>query len=253
MKTLKSLKLFVIAFMMMFVGGSLSTEATAQVDGSFEYLSEDFLDGSGILSFEVEEEDGIFKCVFLVDEDVIPVEFVSGIMESTKDAVKEEELTPEEEIIASMMVEEGYSFQYIIKGNKSGKSVKIEASVREALLLARLFENNDESFIYENMPIEEMVALINEAMASEDGSTGCKLVGKKIVFEMKTSKSEYDEMKAVCDMEPALTKKLFTSFFANNLDSDTKVIVDSIKKRGYTFALSIVCNGEKPIIIDLDI
>lgn len=263
MKTLKSFKLFAVLFMAMFLGTSFTESASAQVDNDElkAYLdeicsqNEEALKGSGIISMNVKTEGSILSYEVLIDENMVSLDIFSMMIDLVKKNVAEGsiDLTYEEAYIAKLFDEQGLSFRYIVKGNTTGDVVTKNLTPLEMTVLSRGgFDNKDED-ILNDLPVEDFVELMDQALSQGEDSMGCTLSGNKIQFEMEVSQEEYMEMSGLSDEEMELMRMIIAGQLISGLDDDTMSMLKKVKERGYSYAFVIKSGKNVPIVLKLDI
>ena len=260
MRTFRTFGLSAILFMAMFFGQSYTCTVSAQsgnqlIDVIVDEINsqpQDDLQSSGIISMKATAEGSLLKIVVILNEDDVPVSMYSALIDGVKTDVKENKYksTAEEIELFSIFDEAGISFQYVLMGNNSGTVLKKDVSYFDILALSKL--SSFDGDVYANMPVEELVELMNKGMKSEDGSCGCVLKGRNVAFEIEYPKNEYDAMRQIADSDPELLSEFFNNTLLELLDADGRALLDSIKKRGYSLGVSIKCGKNVPIYISLD-
>ena len=146
--TMKTIRMFVVAFIAMLLGTSFCNPVVAQsyddimAESIKSYMaeSESELRDAGILSYDVRIQGSIIVCDLVFDENVAAVDSWGVIMNLAKEkAATEKHLGGVDEDAIGMLESLGYTYRYIIKGNKSGKIVASDFSVRELLVFGELF------------------------------------------------------------------------------------------------------------------
>ena len=263
MKTLKSFRLFVVLFVSMMLGTSFTGNISAQVNNPIlESIAQECnsagmqgMAEDGIISMHAKTEGNVLNMTFVVDENVVTVDAIAMMVKSVKEkcAAGEIELSYENQYVASFLEEENCSFCYIIKGHTSGAVSRIPLSPKEMLAMGDLFAGTDNGNVFNNFSVEEMVDMIDAAMNAEDPNMRCLLKGKKVVFEMTATNEEFQEIKELASKDPDLLKGVMGAIFSSQMDKDSQELVNSIKARGYSFAVSVRCGYNTPIMIDLDL
>lgn len=257
MKTFRTFALSAISFMAIFFGLStataqsgnqlldaLVTEINSQPSGGMQ--------SDGVVSMVAKAEGSVLNMHVTLDESIVPLSMFSALIDEIKAGVKENKysFSDEEVEMASIFDASGISFQYVLKGNKSGTVLKKDVSFYDLLAMSKF--SSSEGDVFENMPIKDLVALIDAGMKLEDGGAACVLKGNNVVFEIEFPKDEYDVMKQLAESNPELLDEMFSKMLLELLNEDGKAIFDSIRKRGYGFGISIKCGKNVPIFISLD-
>lgn len=100
------------------------------------------------------------------------------------------------------------------------------------------------------LAIDEMVADINRALATEDGKVGCVRRGNTVYIEQELSATDYDDIKSAMESFGWLVRRQMKKAFSKD-----KKVVESFRmmnKEGYSFAYSFKCGENEPIVIELD-
>ena len=100
------------------------------------------------------------------------------------------------------------------------------------------------------LSIDELVADINKALATEDGKLGCVRKGNTVYIEQEVSATDYDDIKSAMESFGWLVKRQIKKAF-----SKEKEVVESLRmmnKKGYGFAYSFKCGENEPVVIELD-
>ena len=114
------------------------------------------------------------------------------------------------------------------------------------------FDNKDED-ILNDLPVEDFVELMDQALSQGEDSMGCTLSGNKIQFEMEVSQEEYMEMSGLSDEEMELMRMIIAEQLISGLDDDTMSMLKKVKERGYSYAFVIKSGKNVPIVFKLDI
>ncbi len=262
MKTFNSLKMFATLFMAFFLGSSFTSDLNAQSEENYQntyleaynkQLSEEMV-GNGIESMHVSMDGSLIVFNVLLDEEKITPEAFETIIDYAKECAEKGtiSLTEEEYAFIDLLEMGDISYKYVIKGKRSGKTVVRRLSSTEVMYMSKMFESNpDEEFA--NMSIEEIVNMLNRVIATEDPNMSCVLQGKYVVMVIQCTQREYDDIKSVMGDDPIMYKNLMTQIFVNSLDADGASVLDTIKSRGYGFAISLNSGNNKPILLELDI
>ena len=254
---MKTIRMFFVAFIAMLLGTSFCNPVVAQsyddimAESIKSYMaeSESELRDAGILSYDVRIQGSIIVCDLVFDENVAAVDSWGVIMNLAKEkAATEKQLGGVDEDAIGMLESLGYTYRYIIKGNKSGKIVASDFSVRELLVFGELFA--DFETLGKGLSIEEYVAMLDRIFANEDENLNCVLRGNCVYIELEMTKEEYDDMNELVAKDAGMVKSMLETALTGDKDAAEvfRVIID----KGYRMAYSFKCANEWPITINLD-
>lgn len=254
---MRTIRVFVVAFVAMLLGTSFCNPVVAQsyddimAESIKSYMaqSESELRDAGILSYDVRIQGSVIVCDLVFDENVAAVDSWGVIMNLAKEkATTEKQLGGVDEDAIGMLESLGYTYRYIIKGNKTGKIVASDFSVRELLVFGELFA--DFETLGKGLSIEEYVAMLDRIFANEDENLGCVLRGNCVYIELEMTKEEYDDMNELVAKDAGMVKSMLETALTSDKDAAEvfRVIID----KGCRMAYSFKCAGEWPITINLD-
>ena len=254
---MKTIRMFVVAFVAMLLGASFCNPVVAQsyddimAESIKSYMaqSESELRDAGILSYDVRIQGSVIVCDLVFDENVAAVDSWGVIMNLAKEkAATENQLGGVDEDAIGMLESLGYTYRYIIKGNKSGRIVASDFSVRELLVFGELFA--DFETLGKGLSIEEYVAMLDRIFANEDENLSCVLRGNCVYIELEMTKEEYDEINELVAKDAGMVKSMLETALTGDKDAAEvfRVIID----KGCRVAYSFKCAGEWPITINLD-
>ena len=254
---MKAIKLYVVAFLAMILGTSFSNHVVAQSDNEIleqmmrMYISqdEDEMRDAGILSYDINVDGSVYIFNILLDEDVTNVETMGEFMSlAKKKAATGEIFSYDDYETIDQMESLGITFRYIVRGNRTGKRVVHNFTMREFLAFEKL--SADDSTFGDEMSIDDIVRLLDKTLAAEDESMRCVRRGKVVYIEQEVPANDYDDIKYVMEDSPELMKNIFQEMMAS--DPDAVEVFRSITKKGYRLAYSVKCGSKQPIVLELD-
>ena len=254
---MKAIKLYVVAFLAMILGTSFSNHVVAQSNNEIleqmmrMYISqdEDEMRDAGILSYDVSVDGSVYIFDLLLDEDVTYVETMGEMMSlAKKKAATGEIFSYDDYETIEQMESLGITFRYIVRGNRSGKRIVHNFTMREFLAFEKL--SADDSTFGDEMSIDDIVRLLDKTFAAEDETMRCVRRGKVVYIEQEMHARDYADVKAAMEEEPELMQAMIMGIFTG--DPDAAEVFYSIIRKGYRIAYSVKCAGKQPIIINLD-
>ena len=254
---MKAIKLYVVAFLAMILGTSFSNHVVAQSNNEIleqmmrMYISqdEDEMRDAGILSYDINVDGSVYIFNILLDEDVTYVETMGELMSlAKKKAATGEIFSYDDYETIEQMESLGITFRYIVRGNRTGKRVVHNFTMREFLAFEKL--SADDSTFGDEMSIDDIVRLLDKTLAAEDESMRCVRRGKVVYIEQEVPANDYDDIKYVMEDSPELMKNIFQEMMAS--DPDAVEVFRSITKKGYRLAYSVKCGSKQPIVLELD-
>lgn len=259
MKTNTPFTFYAVMFVAMFMAASFTGHVSAQIDNSavnellksYTAENDEDLKKAGIISMDIEPNGTLITFNVVLDEDIVSLDAFRMTLNAVKESIANGlvQFTADEQELIGLFKEQGFEFCYSVKGNKSAGLLRKDISVEEMVFMSR--EGAEENIVSE-MPIEDIVALLDKSMSAIDASSGCTLEGSRLVIEMELGQSEYNDMKQVFDQDPQLFAALIGKNFSQGLDEASKAVFKGVKERGYSFALSFKCRNNAPITFDLD-
>ncbi|MBQ5895406.1 MAG: hypothetical protein IIW75_02420, partial [Bacteroidaceae bacterium] len=215
------------------------------------YISqdEDEMRDAGILSYDINVDGSVYIFNILLDEDVTYVETMGELMSlAKKKAATGEIFSYDDYETIEQMESLGITFRYIVRGNRTGKRVVHNFTMREFLAFEKL--SADDSTFGDEMSIDDIVRLLDKTLAAEDESMRCVRRGKVVYIEQEVPANDYDDIKYVMEDSPELMKNIFQEMMAS--DPDAVEVFRSITKKGYRLAYSVKCGSKQPIVLELD-
>jgi hypothetical protein len=255
---MKTIKLYVVAFVAMLFGASFSNRAAAQSDNEFleqmmrMYISqdEDEMRDAGILSYDVSVDGSVYIFDLLLDEDFVYVETMGELMSlAKKKAATGEIFSYDDYETIDQMESLGITFRYIVRGNRSGKRIVHNFTMREFLAFEKL--SADDSIFGDEMSIDDIVRLLDKTLAAEDETMRCVRRGKVVYIEQEVYARDYADVKAAMEEQPEFMQTMMMEMFTG--DPDAAEVFYSIIRKGYRIAYSVKCADKQPIIINLDL
>ena len=255
---MKSIKMFVVAFIAIFLACSFCSNMMAQSNDGFvnQFVetclkqNESELHKAGIISLHTELNGTVFVCTLLLDEAVAGVDMIGSVIDVAKEKHKTAKLFSEEESkVIQDFESQGLSCRCIVRGNNTGTEIARELSVREFLAFEKYLAG-DKAFGGEPS-IDDIVSVIDKALAKEEGKMGCVRREDVVYLEHEMSASEYDDIKSAMENCGWLIKKMMKK--ARSRDKKVLESFRAITKQGYRFAYSVKCGNNEPVIIELDL
>jgi hypothetical protein len=185
-----------------------------------------------------------------LDEDVTYVETMGELMSlAKKKAATGEIFSYDDYETIDQMESLGITFRYIVRGNKSGKRIVHNFTMREFLAFEKL--SADDSIFGDEMSIDDIVRLLDKTLAAEDETMRCVRRGKVVYIEQEVYARDYADVKAAMEEQPEFMQAMMMEMFTG--DPDAAEVFYSIIRKGYRIAYSVKCADKQPIIINLDL
>ena len=255
---MKTIKLYVVAFVAMLFGASFSNRAAAQSDNEFleqmmrMYISqdEDEMRDAGILSYDVNVDGSVYIFDLLLDEDFVYVETMGELMNLAKRKAATGEIFSYDDYETIEQMESlGVTFRYIVRGNRTGKRVVHNFTMREFLAFEKL--SADDSAFGDEMSIDDIVRLLDKTLAAEDESMRCVRRGNVVYLEQEMTPNDFADVKVAMEEAPSLMKSIMVETLIS--DPEGAEVFYMIIREGYSIAYSVRCGNRQPIIINLDL
>lgn len=245
MKTLRRIKICMVAFIALFMSVLFCNEASAQqIDVSKE---------NGILSMETEVENSVMTIKIVVDENIVNLDLLGTLIDNAIKSASYQALSAEDKELYEEFQAIVDSYVYIVKGNNSGRGITKKMSPLEFFFVERIFDVEDDYDISDefmaDMSIEEIVSGMNVGLGGE-GEVVIK--GKKLFFNIEVPATEFAEINALYQSEPELIELMLQEALLESLDESSKFVFDIIKKRGYAIVFSYNCGNNAPIVININ-
>ncbi len=254
---MKTIRLFLVAFVAMFMSASFSNHVSAQSNNDLlenalnarMMRDKDDLRAVGIVSLNFRIDGTVYVVDLVLDEVNLQVEDYEADLEYYKGCLYTGELLLDEfdEVYIKFLESQVSLYKLNFKGNVTGKNICKELTARE--FYAYIKKCAPEMLSPEGI-VNEVVAQWDIMFKQMNENSGCVRDGKNVYFEYKASLSEYDMLKKVVDENPVMYKTSLEALLTS--DPNAAKVFKLITKRGYRFAYSIKCAGKQPIIINLD-
>ena len=255
---MKTIKLYVVAFLAMFMSASFSNHVSAQSNNDLlentvnarMMRGKDVFRAVGIVSLDFRIDGTAYVLDFVLDEVNLQVEDYAADLEYIKGCLYTGELLLDEfdEEYIKFLESQVSLYKLNFKGNVTGKNICKELTAREFYAYIKIYA--PEVVSPEGL-VNEIVAQWDIMFKQMNENSGCVRDGKNVYFEYKASLSEYDMLKKVVDENLVMYKTSLEALLTS--DPNAAKVFKLITKRGYRFAYSIKCAGKQPIIINLDI
>lgn len=255
---MKTIRLFVVAFLAMILGTSFGNHVVAQSNNEileqmmrmYSSQDEDEMRDAGILSYDINVDGSVYIFNILLDEDVTNVETMGEFMSlAKKKAATGEIFSSDDYETIDQMESLGITFRYIVRGNKSGKRIVHNFTMREFLAFEKL--SADDNTFGDEMSIDDIVSLLDKTLAAEDETMRCVRRGKVVYIEQEVYARDYADVKAAMEEQPEFMQAMMMEMLTGN--PDAAEVFYSIIRKGYRIAYSVKCADKQPIIINLDL
>lgn len=257
MKTIESLKCFVAAFLGIFLCASYSTTASAQYSAEnicaaineVAVENKEAMNNRGLLSAHSELQGSVIRIGLVLDEEVIDVDDFSELIDYLADAIVNEELElgTAEDDLACWMRENHLSARCILTGSESGECAEVYMSPKVMVLLMRLFAGEENGVSYADMETEELIREMNQVF--DDDGMRFALRDQKVVLEVVfDTEDDFNSVNEIYESDPVDFSVTMGEFIAQITDSEH---IDVLSQRGYTIAVSIMCDKMTPIEADV--
>lgn len=252
---MKAIKLYVVTFLAMILGASFSNHVVAQSNNEIleqmmrKYISQDKdeMRDAGILSYDINVDGSVYIFNILLDEDVTYVETMGELMSLAKKKAATGEIFSYDDYETIEQIESlGITFRYIVRGNRSGKRIVHNFTIREFLAIEKLAAD-----FGDEMSIDDIVRLVDKTFAVEDETMRCVRRGKVVYIEQEMHARGYADVKAAMEEDPEFMQAMIMEILTG--DPDAAEVLYSIIRKGYRIAYSVKCAGKQPININLDL
>lgn len=260
MKKNSIFKVFVAAFVALFLVSSFNESAVAQNNAQ---IVNDFIIGlrsEFLADEEMEirsvERNGNVVVIDAYDNEGF-AELYCEVLSASKRFLLDNpvDFTPEMNKVLAAIQSQGISFRYSVTDVSSGKKYKVDFTAKE-FVSAYAFESLDvasdmSSAIFKYIPFNKIVEIMNTFMRGSSGYFLCE--NGRLYIVTQVSNEDFAGLKDAYASDPAMFAELMKENVASmNEDKDFKSFLDLAHANGYKFAMRFTSLAKESISIDLE-
>ena len=260
MKKNSIFKVFVAAFVALFLVSSFNESAVAQNNAQ---IVNDFIIGlrSEFLADEEMEIRSVERRGNVVVIDAYDnegfAELYCEVLSASKRYLLDNpvDFTPEMKKVLAAIQSQGISFRYSVTDVSSGKKYKVDFTAKE-FVSAYAFESLDvasdmSSDIFKYIPFNKIVEIMNTFIRDSSGYFLCENGRLYIVTQVRNE--DFAGLKDAYAKDSAMFKQIMKDNFAfMNKDGNFKSFLDLAHANGYKFAMRFTSLAKESISIDLE-
>ena len=260
MKKNRIFKVFVAAFVALFLVSSFNESAVAQNNAQ---IVNDFIIGlrSEFLADEEMEIRSVERRGNVVVIDAYDnegfAELYCEVLSASKRYLLDNpvDFTPEMKKVLAAIQSQGISFRYSVTDVSSGKKYKVDFTAKE-FVSAYAFESLDvasdmSSDIFKYIPFNKIVEIMNTFIRDSSGYFLCENGRLYIVTQVRNE--DFAGLKDAYAKDSAMFKQIMKDNFAfMNKDGNFKSFLDLAHANGYKFAMRFTSLAKESISIDLE-